>query len=195
VSAGAERVNLGKNGDARAKHSIVPLVQPHIRLEKDNTPTLSGCHETYLLTLKYIGNHEVQIAFATLSPGATTNALNVPCLFVLIASSRLPYPIFVTSQRTFMLAHRSNWKRMFVECLIIFSLQHARRNAPGCSRGNLRLSQKTKTPEPEAIHDITDGAKPKPPPPDRKLRNPQATPCAMCPGIEDIGECRVLVKL
>lgn len=108
MSAGAERVNLGKNGDARAKHSIVPLVQPHIGLEKDNTPTLSGCHEIYLLTLKYIGNHGLQIAFATLSPGTTTNASNVLRLFVLIASSRLDYPTFVTSHMAFMLAQHSN---------------------------------------------------------------------------------------
>lgn len=172
VSAGAERVNLGKNGDARAKHSIVPLVQPHIGLEKDSTPTLSGCHETYLLTPKYIGNHELHIVFATLSPGTTPNASNVLRLFVLIASSHLDYLTFAISHMAFMLAHHSNWKGMFVECLIIFSLQHARRNAPGCSRGNLRLSQKTKTPKPEAIHDITDGAKPRPPSPDRKLRHP-----------------------
>lgn len=34
VSAGAERVNLGKSGEARAKHRIVPLIQPHIGLGK-----------------------------------------------------------------------------------------------------------------------------------------------------------------
>lgn len=88
VSAGAERVNLGKNGDARAKHSIVPLVQPHIGLEKDNTATLSGCYEICLLILKYVGNHELQIVFATLSRSTTTNASNVSRVFVLITSGR-----------------------------------------------------------------------------------------------------------
>jgi hypothetical protein len=36
AGAGADRVNLGKNSDARAKHRIVALIQPHIRLGKGN---------------------------------------------------------------------------------------------------------------------------------------------------------------